>query len=70
MINGVKVGIEYLKVMKKLQIKKQKKMSKQEKIKYYNRCINAYKNRGAIQSNKQKIRWYEDAIRILQKQND
>ena len=45
-------------------------MNKQEKIEYYQRCINAYKKRGAIQFNKQKIRWYEDAIRILEKQSD
>jgi len=45
-------------------------MNKQQKIKYYESCIKAYKYRGAAPSTKQKIRWYENAIKMLEKQNE
>ena len=38
-------------------------MNRQEKIEYYQRCINAYKKRVPASANKQKIKWYEDAIK-------
>ena len=38
-------------------------MNRQEKIEYYQRCIKAYKKRVPASANKQKIKWYEDAIK-------
>ena len=44
-------------------------MNKQKKIEYYQRCIKAYKKRVPVAANKQKIKWYENAIK-REKQND
>jgi len=44
-------------------------MNKQEKIEYYQRCIKAYKKREPVLANKQKIKWYETAIK-REEQND
>ena len=44
-------------------------MNRQEKIKYCQRCIKAYKKRVPVLANKQKIKWYETAIK-REEQND
>ena len=38
-------------------------MNRKEKIEYYQRCIKAIKKRVPASTDKQKIKWYEEAIK-------